>query len=172
MNLKILSNFKPPIVKKSENGVAAFHSYDWYFEQMKEFLQDKEKVFLTPCAATKPIHTSNFHRLIYQKYAAVQKDREILVVSEPVVLIRYQNLYDMEGAFMYDFPPKFLNQESRGIFVDRLSSLLSEKDIAGCLPKHHASLINDAVGTDWINYWDGNIFSMIRKANLIKHQNN
>ena len=170
--MKIPHNFKPPIVRKSENGISAFHSYDWYFRQMEGFLQDRRQIFPTPCAATKPIHTSNFHGLIYQKFATNQKDREILVVSEPVVLIRYQNLYDMEGAFMCDFPPKFLNQESRGIFVDRLNSLLSGKDITGCLPKHHASLINDAVGTDWTNYWDGNIFSMIRKANLIKHQNN
>ena len=76
--MKIPHNFKPPIVRKSENGISAFHSYDWYFRQMEGFLQDRGQNFPTSCAATKPIHTSNFHGLIYQKFATNQKDRKFL----------------------------------------------------------------------------------------------
>lgn len=166
--LVVPDEFEPPIVKGKNQGITAFHSYDWYFRWMERFLADVGKVFLTPCAATKPIHTSPFHRRIYQKFAAAQEDeREILVVSEPVVLIRYEDLYKFERLFCYDFPPKLLNQESRTLFVERLRSLLLGKDIAGCLPWHHATLINDAVGKNWENYWRGDIFSMIRRASLL-----
>lgn len=166
--VRIPVKFKPPIVKRQNQGIPAFHQYDWYFYYMKQFLVDIEKVFLTPCAATKPIHTSPFHRNIYQKFAAVQEnEREIFVVSEPVVLIRYQDLYNFERFFCYDFPPILLTEESRAFFVKRLRILLKGKDVAGCLPRHHASLINDAIGNNWKNYWRRDIYFMMRQANLL-----
>lgn len=161
------TRFRPPIVTRKENGVRAFHSYDWYFEWMRFYLKDVRKVFLTPCAATKPIHSSPLHRSIYQKYSSAHgKGREVLVVSEPVVLIRYPDLYELEKLFCYDFPPKLLSSESRAFFVERLRLLLVNKNVSGCLPRHHAALINDAIGHDWKNYWQGDLYSMMRKASL------
>ncbi|MBI2109045.1 MAG: hypothetical protein HYT93_02605 [Parcubacteria group bacterium] len=156
--------FKPPVVEKKSDGVPAFHAYDWYFNWMKGFMKNVDGVFLVPCAATKPIYTSTFHRRIYQPFGATRgKGREILVVSEPVVLIRYQDLYDFEKMFLYEFHPKMLS-ESRELFVNRLRELLSGKHIVGCLPSHHAKLIDDAVGGGWKNYWDGNMYSMVEKG--------
>ncbi len=127
-------------------------------------MKNVDSVFLTPCAATKPICSSTFHRRIFQPFAAVHgKGAECLVVSEPVVLIRYQDLYDFEKTFCYEFHPKMLS-ESRELFVERLRELLAGKHIIGCLPKHHAKLIDDAVGKGWKNHWDGNMYSMIRKG--------
>lgn len=167
-DISIPNKFKPPIVKRENQGIAAFHAYNWYFHYMERFLADVKKVFLTPCAATKPIHTSPFHRRIYQKFATAQEsEREILVVSEPVTLIRYEDLYTFERLFFYDFPPKLLNSKSRTLFVERLRTLLLGKDIVGCLPRHHASLINDAIGKSWENYWEGDIYFMMQKANLL-----
>jgi len=162
--------FKPPVVRKKEQGEAAFHAYDWYFEQIKDFLISVDKVFLTPCAATKPICSSSMHRSIYQKYIAVKGiDREIFVVSEPVVLIYYEDLYDLEKHFLYDFPPCFLSTETRAIFISRLMDTLSGKDIEGCLPKHHAGLIDDAVGkNNWKNYWQGDMLDMMKRANQLR----
>lgn len=165
--LLVPARFKPPIVTRQENGTKAFHSYDWYFEWMKLYLKNVRKVFLTPCAATKPIHSSPLHRSIYQKLSsAYGKDREVLVVSEPVVLIRYLDLYELEKLFCYDFPPKLLSSESRAFFVERLRLLLTNKDVSGCLPRHHAVLINDAIGSRWKNYWQGDLYSMMKKASL------
>ncbi len=160
-----MSKFKPPIVTHPCQGTAAFHAYDWYYYTLMKTLAFEKKVFLTPCAATKPIYSSSLHKAIYQKFAEkFAGDRELLVVSEPVVLIRYSDLYEHEKHFFYDFPPKFLFPDSRKIFVERLRLLLSGKNIIGCLPRHHASLINDAVGIDWKNYWHGDFFAMVRKA--------
>lgn len=158
--------FNPPTVKRKEQGEAAFHAYDWYFEQIRDFLKGVDKVFLTPCAATKPICSSSLHRSVYQKYITAKgAGREIFVVSEPVVLIYYEDLYDLEKHFFYDFPPKLLSPEARALFVARLREVLSGKNIEGCLPKHHASLINDAVGTNWKNYWQGDMLDMMKRAN-------
>lgn len=168
MKLIVPKNFKPPIVKKKERGIDAFHAYDWYFNYMRSHLENVESVFLVPCAATKPIHNSVLHKRIYQKHAKKYgKNREVLVVSEPVVLIGYQDLYDLEEKFLYDFPPKLLNPKSREFFVSRLNKLLDEKDISGCLPKHHARLINDAIGTNWENYWEKDLFEMMRRASKL-----
>ncbi|MBI2024756.1 MAG: hypothetical protein HYT03_01520 [Candidatus Harrisonbacteria bacterium] len=166
--LSVPKQFRPPQVSNENQGVAAFCAYDWYFRWMKEYLGDKTKVFLVPCAATKPIHTSPLHRRVYQKYAsAYGKNRILLVVSEPVVLINYQHLYNLEGSFFYEFPPKLLGKTARVLFIERLRELLEEKNIAGCLPHHHATLINDAIGTEWINYWSGDLYSMIKKASAL-----
>lgn len=162
------TRFRPPIVTRKENGIKAFHSYDWYFEWVKSYLKNVRKVFLTPCAATKPIHSSPLHRSIYQKFSSVHgKDREVLVVSEPVVLIRYPDLYELEKFFCYDFPPKLLSLESRAFFVERLRLLLTNKDVLGCLPRHHATLIDDAIGNKWKNYWQGDLYLMMKKASLV-----
>ena len=159
--------FRPPRVKNANSGRAAFHAYDWYYEWMRKFLPRDESVFLVPCAATKPIHTSPLHRNIYQKIAAREGlGRITLVVSEPVVLIRYSDLVVLEKTFCYDFPPKFLSAGARDLFVARLQTLLTGKDIIGCLPRHHASLVDDAVGLNrWKNLWTGDLFSMMRNAN-------
>ena len=61
-------------------------------------------------------------------------------------------------------------KEARALFVERLRSILTDKDIVGCLPRHHASLINDAVSNNWTNYWDGNIFSMMKRAGALARQ--
>lgn len=160
--------FISPIVKKPSQGIPAFYAYDWYYKWMARYMTDVKKVFLTPCAATKPIYSSMFHRGIYQKFiTALGGGSEILVVSEPVVLIRYCDLYNLKNAFLYDFPPKMLSPESREFFVSRLKRLLSGKIISGCLPRHHASLINDAVGNDWKNYWQGDIYRMMKKASSL-----
>lgn len=136
---------------------------------MSSRLLGVRKVFLTPCAATKPIYASPVHRNIYQKFAArFGYDATPLVVSEPVVLIHYQDLYDLEDAFRYDFPPRLLGGAARALFVERLHKLLSGRRIVGCLPRHHASLINDAVGTNWKNYWNGDLYSMVKKASLLR----
>lgn len=162
------SIFRPPIVKKSSYGITAFYKYDWYFKWMLKYMADVKKVFLTPCAATKPIQSSMLHRGIYQKFiTAFGEGSEILVVSEPVVLIRYRDLYDLENTFLYEFSPKMLSSESREFFVKRLRRLLSGKIIAGCLPRHHASLINDAIGDNWKNYWQGDIFEMMERASAL-----
>ena len=166
--LVLPKRFIPPLVRSNTHGISAFHKYDWYFNWMKLYLAGKKSVFLTPCAATKPIYSSSFHRGIYQKFSAVYgKNKKILVVSEPVVLIRYQDLYTMEKYFMYDFPPKLLDITSREFFVKRLRILLSDKKISGCLPRHHASLINDAIGKNWKNFWDGDMYSMMKKASAL-----
>ena len=160
--------FNPPIVKNSLQGIPAFYSYDWYFKRMAKYMAGVKKVFLTPCAATKPIHSSMLHRGIYQKFiTAFGKGHEILVVSEPVVLIRYQDLYNLENYFLYEFPPRMLTSESSEFFVSRLRKLLYGKIIAGCLPRHHASLINDALGYNWKNYWEGDLYEMMRKASSL-----
>ncbi|MBI2023219.1 hypothetical protein HYT01_01490 [Candidatus Giovannonibacteria bacterium] len=167
--MNIPRGFKPPIVRKEADGVSAFRRYDWYFHRMSSALIGMAKVFLIPCAATKPIYSSSLHRKVFQRFAlAFGEDRELLVVSEPVVLIAYEDLYIMESAFLYDFPPKKLDQYSRQLFVSRLRELLSKKDIVGCLPRHHASLINDAVGENWKNYWRGDMYNMFRKASTLK----
>lgn len=160
--------FVPPVVRKSSQGIRAFYAYDWYFRWMAKYVADVKKVFLTPCAATKPICYSMMHRGIYQKFiTAYGEGSEILVVSEPVTLIRYRDLYLLKNAFLYDFPPKMLSPESREFFVKRLKRLLSGKIISGCLPRHHASLINDAIGNDWKNYWEGDIYRMMKKASSL-----
>ena len=158
-------SFKPPVVKSKSQGIKAFHSYDWYFNWLSNHLENVDKIFLTPCAKTKPIYTSPLHRRIYQKYNALyQGEYELLVVSEPVVLIRYQDLYDLEKEFCYDFPPKLLDETSRGLFIQRLNVLLEGKEIIGCLPKHHERLINYAIGKgNWENLWRGDVFSMMRR---------
>lgn len=167
--LKIPRSFKPPIVTSKEQGVAAFHKYDWYFKWMEDFMRDVDKVFLTPCAQTKPIHTSSLHRCIYQKYIKTKGvGREIFVVSEPVTLILYQDLYDLEKQFCYEFVPKLLSPQARELFVTRLRTLLLGKDVAGCLPSHHASLITDAIGKKWKNYWQGDMLEMKRQANKLR----
>jgi len=166
--LYIPRRFRPPVVTKKSQGEAAFHAYDWYFDKMKIILADTEKIFLTPCAATKPIHNSPLHRSIYQKFAEKYgNEREIFVVSEPVVLIRYQDLYEIERVFCYDFPPKLLDEKARRLFVERLRVLLTGKNITGCLPRHHALLVNDAVGKKWKNYWNGDLYSMMRRVHLL-----
>ena len=171
-SLQIPKKFQPPIVLKESRGVQAFLAYDWYFEWMQRHLKNVKNIFLTPCAATKPIFSSSLHRSVYQKFSLVYgKSRERLVVSEPVVLIRYSDLYDLEKVFCYDFPPRLLSFESRNLFVERLRLLLLGKNIVGCLPKHHAKLVTDAIGEDWKNYWCGDMFSMIRKASKIKSKN-
>lgn len=165
---KVPEGFRPPIVTKEEQGVAAFHAYDWYFRSMQRYLRDKKAVFLTPCAATKPIHTSPLHRRVYQKYAMVYGGgRNLFVVSEPVVLIRYRDLFDLEPHFCYDFPCPLLGSDARALFVKRLRSILLGKDIVGCLPRHHATLVNDAVGKGWKNHWDGDLYTMMHKASLL-----
>lgn len=167
--LKTPQNFIPPVVTEKSQGLAAFHSYDWYFEWAEQFMKGVDKVFLTPCAATKPICSSSMHRSIYQKYIRAKgMEREVFVVSEPVVLILYQDLYDLEQHFFYDFPPKNLSLEARDFFVGRLKTLLAEKDIEGCLPCHHASLINDAIGVGWKNYWQGDMLDMMKRANKLR----
>jgi hypothetical protein len=164
--LKVPRAFKPPVVTAKDQGVAAFHKYDWYFKWMEEFMKDVNKVFLTPCAQTKPIYTSSLHRCIYQKYVRAHgMEREVFVVSEPVTLILYQDLYDLEKYFCYEFIPKLLSPEARELFVGRLRGLLKGKDIEGCLPSHHAALINDAVGENWKNYWQGDMLDMKKRAN-------
>ena len=165
--LPVPKRFKPPIVKKKSDGEKAFHAYDWYFKWMKHYMKGVQSVFLTPCAATKPIYISSLHRCVYQPFARKYgAGREILVVSEPVVLIRYQDLYDFEKTFCYEFHPKMLS-ESRELFVERLRELLAGKHIVGCLPKHHAKLIDDAVGSGWKNYWIGGMFSMRSKGSKL-----
>lgn len=169
LELPVPEHFIPPIVKEKKRGMAAFRAYNWYFWWMHEYLKGVRGVFLTPCAATKPIHASPLHRSIYQKYAVVYGEgKEVLVVSEPVVLIRYQDLYNYERTFCYDFPPQLLNVDSRDLFVRRLRMLLSGKVVEGCLPRHHASLVNDAVGLGWKNHWEGGMFSMSRKASCLR----
>lgn len=168
LNKKPIS-FKPPIVKSKQNGLEAFHAYDWYYSFLKKHLKHVEKVFLVPCAATKPIHQSPMHRSIYQKYIKKYgQDQSVLVVSEPVVLIRYQDLSVEESYFCYDFPPKFLNSDSRELFVERLK-ILEGKDISGCLPSHHANLITEAIGSGWKNYWKGDLYQMMKKASRLSH---
>ena len=165
---RVPEGFRPPIVAKEVQGIPAFHAYDWYFRSMQRYLSDKKAVFLTPCAATKPIHASPLHRCVYQKYALVYGGgREMLVVSEPVVLIRYQDLWNLERHFYYDFPCPLLSADARALFIERLRSILKGKDIVGCLPRHHATLINDAVGSGWKNYWSGDLYTMMRKASLL-----
>lgn len=169
MQVRSPLRFKPPIVRQATQGISAFHAYDWYFNWMRRYLKDTHMVFLTPCAATKPIHSSMLHRGIYQKFALAHgMGAELLVVSEPVVLIRYTDLYDLEDAFRYDFPPPLLDQSTRNFFVRRLRVLLAGHEIVGCLPRHHASLINDAVGTNWKNYWKGDIYSMMQRASRLR----
>lgn len=68
VNPLIPIEFKPPVVMRKTEGLDAFYAYDWYFSWMKQFMSGLEKVFLTPCAATKPIHSSTLHRYIYQKF--------------------------------------------------------------------------------------------------------
>lgn len=148
----------------------AFHRYGWYSEWMEYYLSGRKEVFLVPCAATKPIYLSSLHQSVYQKFAfACGRGRELLVVSEPVVLIRYQDLYDYEKYFLYDFPPKLLDEVAHAFFVKRLRVLLSGKKIYGCLPRHHAGLINEAVGCRWKNYWSGDLYDMKKKAFLLSH---
>ena len=157
--------FSPPIVKDKKEGIGAFLSYDWYFDFIKKYIRNRNEIFLVPCAETKPIHTSPMHKSIYQKFAfKFGHGREVLVVSEPVVLIRYSDLRELETVFCYDFPPKLLDKECRDFFVKRLRRLLLNKDIVGCLPRHHASLVNDAIGIGWRNYWSGDLYAMMRKA--------
>jgi hypothetical protein len=157
--------FKPPIVKCSGRGQAAFFVYNWYFEFMANWLKNVRKVFLVPCAMTKPIHKSSAHCTIYQRYAEkYAADSEVLVVSEPVVLIRYDDLSRLGRVFHYDFPPRLLNDVSRATFVTRLAALLRGRDVAGCLPSHHAKLVNLAIGSDWKNYWRGDLFQMMRRG--------
>lgn len=168
--LRVSRGFKPPKVKRLNQGVAAFHAYDWYFNWLSRRLARVRRVFLVPCAATKPIYESSLHRTVYQRYAAVYgRGREVLVVSEPVVLIRYHDLYILGKNFYYDFPPKLLRGESRELFVRRLCQALSGKDIIGCLPRHHASLIIDAIGDGWENHWSGDLFAMMKKASRLKN---
>lgn len=160
--------FHAPVVKKISDGISAFKSYDWYFHWMQSYLANIEQLFLVPCAATKPIYTSPLHKSIYQKFSAIYGiGREALVVSEPVVLIRYPDLYKMINEFCYDYPPKLLSPESRAFFVHRLKTLLTGKNIVGCLPRHHATLINDAIGTNWENLWSGDMYHMIQKASSL-----
>lgn len=161
----IPSDLEPPIVKRKEDGVSAFHKYDWYFTWIRRHLKDVERVFLTPGAVTKPINSSPLHRAIYQRYAVrFGGSAAILVVSEPAVLIRYKDLSDLEPLFLYEFPPRLLGAETRTLFVKRLQIILRGKHVEGCLPRHHAALVSDAVGNRWKNYWDGDLYSMMRKA--------
>lgn len=95
-------------------------------------------------------------------------EREVLVVSEPVTLILYQDLYDLEKQFCYEFIPKLLGTEARELFVERLQTLLIGKNIEGCLPSHHAGLINDAIGKKWKNYWQGDMLTMKKRANQLR----
>jgi len=157
--------FVPPRVEISADGVAAFHNYDWYYRFMRSYLSARESVYLVPCAATKPIHRSPAHVRIYQRFAEFYGgSREILVVSEPVVLIRYGDLSALEDAFCYDFPPRLLNAESRALFVARLRELLDGKDVAGCLPAHHQSLVREAIGNRWENHWESGLYQMMKYA--------
>ena len=156
--------FTPPQVSTLGEGVSAFRAYDRYYQVVCRWLADKDSVYLVPCAGTKPIHTSPMHRSIYQKYArAFGGGREVLVVSEPAVLIRYADLERLEPVFMYDFPPHLLVGESRDLMVRRLAKALGEKDVRGCLPRHHADLVSSAVGS-FENDWSGGLYEMAWKA--------
>lgn len=162
---RVPRNFTPPKIETEDEGIQAFHKYDWYFNWMQRYMNRVNDVYLTPCAATKPIHSSTFHRKIFQKFfAEYGGDSELLIVSEPVVLIRYQDLYNHEKVFCYEFLPKNLGQEARELFVKRLRTLLAGKSITGCLPRHHEFLVNDAIGDNWGNHWNGNMFQMIKRA--------
>jgi len=136
--------FSPPKVRKAEDGVAAFHAYDWYFNFMRSWLKGVRKVLLVPCAKTKPIPLSVVHRGSFQKLFLKYPDYQPLIVSEPVVLIRYAD--SLAPEFKYDFPPNLLNEESRELFVDRLRELLKGKEVIGCLYSEKKKLIEDAIG--------------------------
>ena len=128
-------NFQPPKVSNEKQGIEAFHRYDWYFDWMKKILiKSHTGLFLVPCAKTKPIYSSSFHRNIYQKMAVrYGLGRAVLVVSEPVGLILYRHLRTLESAFMYEFPPIMLCRESRNLFIERLREMLIGKDVRACL---------------------------------------
>lgn len=156
---------------RPEDGVPAFRSYDWYFRWMRRHMKETTRVFLVPCAATKPIYRSPSHQRIHKTFAAVYgRGLTLLVVSEPVVLIRYPDLSsgDLEQHFHYEFPPAKLSTEAREFFIKRLSVLLSGKNVAGCLPSHHAALVNDAIGDGWRNYWSGGLYQMMGSARCLR----
>jgi len=44
--LRIPARFRPPIVDRKENGVKAFHSYDWYFDWQGDLYQMMRKASL------------------------------------------------------------------------------------------------------------------------------
>lgn len=160
--------FVPPMVTHACQGSSAFHKYDWYYEQMLAALSSVQAVFLVPCATSKPIHRSPLQVRVFQKfYARFGEGRDLFVVSEPATLIYYPHLSLHERHFLYDYPCRFHNDETRTLFVKRLKPLLVGKDIAGCLPSHHARVINEVVGKNWKNYWRGNMFDMIKQGSAL-----
>ena len=119
-------------------------------KNFKKSLRVKPKhrrAVLIPCASTKPFPQAPSHKHGYLK-ALKGKNVDIYVVSEPLGIVPYNwsRRYPNQN---YDFPPKYLQGESRDILVDRFSQWYNTigkkyQDLYLALPGHHFSLVEDA----------------------------
>ena len=103
---------------------------------------------LVPCARTKPFPRAPSHARGYLP-ALRGLPVDVWVVSEPVGVIPYEWSPRYPNAH-YDFPPERLVGEARDILVDRIAAWLTAvgskyRSIHLALPRHHMSLVNDAI---------------------------
>jgi GNAT superfamily N-acetyltransferase len=117
------------------------------FKKSLRVRKKHRKAVLVPCASTKPFPQSPSHKHGYLK-ALKGKDLDIYVVSEPLGIVPYSwsNTYPNND---YDFPPKFVQGESREILVDRFAQWYDRvgkkyDELYLVLPSHHFSLVEEA----------------------------
>ena len=102
---------------------------------------------LIPCASTKPFPDSPSHK---HGYLPALKDKkvDVYVVSEPLGIVPYywSRSYPNNS---YDFPPKYVQGETREELVRRFSQWFQKvgkkyKKVYKALPGHHLGLVNEA----------------------------
>ena len=110
----------------------------------------KNYALILPCSSVKPYRVSPIHRMIdkYLSVYGIQDMVQVYILSEPMILVPRE--LDIYYPFAnYDYPPKELDPKYRDKFVDILSIVLEKlknhKYILAFLPKHHKSILNDAL---------------------------
>lgn len=104
---------------------------------------------LVPCAATKPFPEAPSHKSGYLKGIGAKKV-DVWVVSEPLGIIPYSWSRKWPND-SYDFPPEHLQGAAYELLAERMGEWFDRvapkyEKIYLALPRHHARLIQSAIG--------------------------
>lgn len=110
----------------------------------------KNYALILPCSSIKPYRVSPVHYIVdkYLERYSIQDKVQVYVLSEPMILVPRE--LDIYYPFAnYDYPPRELSYKYRIKFVDILVVVLEKleyhKYVFAFLPKHHKSILGDAL---------------------------
>ncbi len=130
--------------------------HEWFLRVWR--VPNVDVLWLMPCTAKKPYIESVTYRMVLYYVKSLRElgiSVEVIAISEPMGLvpIKFCRYYPLAN---YDYPPKLMDDKDRELMVKLIARLIKKilgrpKLVIATLPRHHRSILEDALSLLGVN---------------------